>query len=676
MKKASILITMSLLLAGGIWADSHYQYIYWDTEVYFGHVIYPEARYDGKDAVVLREGQARPEVADLNLPIAPGDLIQTTERRCEIQFDTGTIIRLDRNTVLKIETILAQSLSSKNKLTNFILSKGQVYVMYKRYIRKEIFQIITPNAAVKMDHKSVAMIKAMPDRSTDIHVNAGKVYALFGPHEDQVMKEKIKKGQTISVTADHRFRTAPFVEIEDFEAWNEKLNREFLELHKGKALIPLPIQKMPLAVFHFAQKFSNIHGEWLWDGYFGYVWRPFLNDQRYPWGDWKPYYTGRWTSVDDQLFWVPTEPWGWVPYHLGIWTWDSKKGWLWIPGSFFAPAWVDWAFYFGRFGWRPWMFEDWLWYSYSGFDGSYFPFYASLDYRQSNDSTDQKGQYRKVHRVIGKDQLSRKESSPYPFPKEWKKSYKKMVAALEKGDEKILTRLQRIPEHVSLVNKEDLNTSRVHEKASSLADLSTDEQRTFISQRTDQDSNRLAVDTYSRNERVASLRDKFKGLIRIKEDHGLRATPAPNIELDTMPPGQMKSTKSSAFPKVNSRSLGIRSMTFEPKTSAGRFRDWNPDISVARKVGISIQYSSRSNEVRCPELNMTSRHVTGSRGYSGPRIRLSSSGSVVTSVSSVSMSSTRSSGEGSSGASSSTQSRTGSSARSSGKSASSKKGKK
>ncbi len=652
MKKGLVLITLSLLFSGGMWADSHYQYIYWDTEIYFGHVIYPEARHDGKDAIVLREGNARPEVADLNLPIAPGDLIQTTERRCEIQFDTGTIIRLDRNSELKIETILAQSLSSNNKLTNFILSKGQIYVMYKRYIRKEIFQIITPNAAVKMDHKSVAMIKAKPDRSTDIHVNTGKVYALFGPHEDEVTKEKIKKGQTITVTADHRSRTGPFVESENFEAWNEKLNREFLEMHKGKAVIPLPIQKMPLAVFHFAQKFSNIHGEWLWDSYFGYVWRPFLNDQRYPWGNWRPYYTGRWTSVDNQLFWVPTEPWGWVPYHLGIWTWDAKKGWLWIPGSFFAPAWVDWAFYFGRFSWRPWMYEDWLWYSYSGFGGSYIPFYASLDYRQTDDASDQKGQDRKVHRVIRKDQLSRKKSSPYPIPKELKKSYKKMVTALENGDEMILSRLQKIPEHVSLVNKEDLNTSRVHEKAFSLADLSADEQRTFLNQRTDQNSYLLAVDTFSRNERVSSLRDKFNGLIRVN--------PAPSE--------QIESAKSSATQKVSSRSVGIRSMAFEPKTSSERFRDWNPDISVARRAGISIKYSSRSNEVRCPELNLTSRQVTGSRGYTGPRVRLTSRGSVVTSVSSGSMNSTRSSGESSSGTSSSTQSGSKSSAASSKKS--------
>ena len=665
MKKAIVLMAVSLLFSAGAWADSHYQYIYWDTEIYFGHVIYPEAKHDGKDAVVLREGQVRPEVADLNLPIAPGDLIQTTERRCEIQFDTGTIIRLDRNTELKIETILAQSLSSKDKLTNFILSKGQIYVMYKRYIRKEIFQIITPNAAVKMNHESVAMIKAKPDKSTDIHVNSGKVYALFGPDEDHIGKEKIKKGQAVTVTPDHRTSVPSYVEIEDFEAWNEEINREFLDLHKGKAMIPLPIQKMPLAIYHFAQKFSNIHGEWIWDSFFGYVWRPFLNDQRYPWGSWNPYYTGRWTSVDSQLFWVPSEPWGWVPYHLGIWMWDAEKGWLWLPGSLFAPAWVDWAFYFGHFGWRPWMVEDWLWYKYSGFDGSFFPFSASLYYGQSGYKPEQEGKDRNVLGVIRKDQLSRNESSPYPLPKELEKAFKKIVTALENGDERVLPRLQKVPEQVMLVNGQDLNSSKVQEKIMRLADLSAEEQTAFITQGLVQGSDRIAVDTYIRNERVASLRDKFHGLIKIMEGQELKTIQLPETERDQSLPANTESTKANTPQKVVSRSMGIRSMAFETTTSSLRFRDWNPDIRVARRAGVSINYSSRSNEVRCPELNMTSRQVTGSRGYSGPRIRLTSHGSVATSVSSGSMSSTLSSGESSSNASSSSGSGSKSSAASS-----------
>ncbi len=116
---------------------------------------------------------------------------------------------------------------------------------------------------------------------------------------------------------------------------------------------------MPPAVFYFAQTYGNYYGEWLWDDFYGYVWRPYIDNGRYPWG-WGPYYYGQWSYSGGQMFWVPQEPWGWIPYHLGIWQWDKKHGWVWLPGSLFAPAWVDWDFYFGYACWRPWNLFDWM----------------------------------------------------------------------------------------------------------------------------------------------------------------------------------------------------------------------------------------------------------------------------------------------------------------------------
>ncbi len=117
-----------------------------------------------------------------------------------------------------------------------------------------------------------------------------------------------------------------------FKSWNEKVNANFAALHEGNVL-PKPLQKLPPAVFEFAQKFGNLHGEWVWHDLYGYVWRPYLNDLRYPWGNWQPYFYGNWSNYNGQLFWVPGEPWGWVPYHLGLWMWDEKSGWVWMPGS-------------------------------------------------------------------------------------------------------------------------------------------------------------------------------------------------------------------------------------------------------------------------------------------------------------------------------------------------------
>ena len=101
-------LALGLIFPGLLLPDSHYQVVNGPKEFYFGHVSFADIQNDGKDPVVLREGDGASEIAVVNFPLAPGDTIRTSEvRRCEIQFDTGTIIRLDLNTELKIETILA-----------------------------------------------------------------------------------------------------------------------------------------------------------------------------------------------------------------------------------------------------------------------------------------------------------------------------------------------------------------------------------------------------------------------------------------------------------------------------------------------------------------------------------------------------------------------------------------
>ncbi len=657
MKKVTSLVVLSLLVFVGLRADTDYKYINaWNTDIYFGHVIYPEAKHDGKDAVVLREGRRTPEVADLNLPLAPGDTIRTSERRCEIQFDTGTVIRIDRNSELKIETILAQSLSSNNQLTNLLLLKGQVYVMYKRYVRKEIFQIITPTTAVKLNHNSVALIESMADGSTDIFLSEGKGYALYGANENSIKRETIKKSQKIMVTPNHQIVAGQYEEIEDFEAWNEKLNREFLEFHEGKSVIPMPIQKLSRGVYYFAQKYSNLYGEWLWDRYCGYVWRPFLNDQYYPWGGWMPYYQGRWTSLQGQLFWVPSEPWGWVPYHLGIWMWNKKKGWLWIPGSVFAPAWVDWSFCRGYFCWRPWSIMDW--YGYGVARDGYFPYFAHLIHPDDElgyiyDPPPEKGK-KQAKQVISKEQLKKK-TPPYPIPKELKKAYKSVVIAVENGDDEIITPLKETPNHMLVVSQEDLNAPKIHEKIVKLTSLPKGEYRDFLFQKPQQDPQLQARQAFSRNEKIAALREKVTDLIRsleslselenqefqlskviveneAKENKDMNRRERPvqtsGAQVETSLQNRTNPPSAVSQEQVAKHSGSLDSKRFRFDRSSSRFRDWNPDVRVARRAGISIRYSSRTNEVRCPELNISSRHVSGSRGYVGPRVHLTSSGSI------------------------------------------------
>jgi hypothetical protein len=57
-----------------------------------------------------------------------------------------------------------------------------------------------------------------------------------------------------------------------------------------------------------------------------------------------------------------------MPYHYGTWVWESGYGWVWIPGTVWAPAWVTWCYGDSYVGWAP--IPPSINMSYSGYSGS------------------------------------------------------------------------------------------------------------------------------------------------------------------------------------------------------------------------------------------------------------------------------------------------------------------
>src|SRR5690606_7470166 len=70
--------------------------------------------------------------------------------------------------------------------------------------------------------------------------------------------------------------------------------------------------------------------------------------------DFRPYYTnGRWAMSNMGNMWVSDYAWGSIPFHYGRWHFSEFHGWLWIPGSQWAPSWVVWRQGGGHYGWAP-----------------------------------------------------------------------------------------------------------------------------------------------------------------------------------------------------------------------------------------------------------------------------------------------------------------------------------
>jgi len=579
-------------------------------EMYFGHISYLEPDSGGKAPLVFREGRSIPEPAVLNLPLGPGDMIQTLDGpRCEIQFDNGTIVRLDTNTKLKIETVLARSLSTAKRVSNLLLAQGQVYVMHKKYDSLEIFQVLTPHAAVKLSHNAVALIQLPKEWQTAVQVERGKADLLYGPDQSQVQRKKVEAQRRIVVSGDpyNVVESAEYVANSDFQAWNESINENFNAFHEEN-LLPKPVQNLPRAVFYFAQRFGNMYGEWLWHDLYGYVWRPYFNDY-YPWGTWAPYIYGNWESYRGQLFWIPGEPWGWVPYHLGLWMWDKNKGWVWMPGSMFAPAWAVWDFYSGYYSWRPWFLWDWMYLdSYSTYGAFWGDYWATGYYGPEVRPTSN------VVTTIRKDQLKRKNNPALPLPKEMKKALNAAMNALKKGDENALASLREVSRHSVFLRKEELASGGWQEKAVGLDQLLKAHKGEGLPERTERLRSSLSVSaevlrTIDRRQLIGEIQ------LRLSPAKSDLINQAPALARDfQFNPGRMERADALRIDRGGDGAVHPRQASPSGQPSL-RFRDWNPDIRTGIHLGVDIRYDSRRNEVVAPQLGLHSSDV-------GPRMRL------------------------------------------------------
>ena len=90
------------------------------------------------------------------------------------------------------------------------------------------------------------------------------------------------------------------------------------------------------------------HGRWVVAGSFGDCWVPSGVAT-----GWAPYVDGDWVYTDYGWTWESDDPWGDIPYHYGTWAWTAGYGWVWVPGTVWAPSWVTWAWTDDFIGWCP-----------------------------------------------------------------------------------------------------------------------------------------------------------------------------------------------------------------------------------------------------------------------------------------------------------------------------------
>lgn len=91
-------------------------------------------------------------------------------------------------------------------------------------------------------------------------------------------------------------------------------------------------------------------GSWVEVADYGYCWQPTVAVSN---RSWRPYTDGYWAYTDVGWTWVSYEDFGWATYHYGRWVRLRGRGWIWVPGREWGPAWVSWRTGGDYVGWAP-----------------------------------------------------------------------------------------------------------------------------------------------------------------------------------------------------------------------------------------------------------------------------------------------------------------------------------
>jgi hypothetical protein len=494
-------------------------------ESIYGHISFVD-----KEATVIREDQTEHK-AVVNLPVVPGDQVVTGQAgRCELQFDNGTVIRLDKNSRLKVTTVLAPSLTSRWKITTLHLLEGQIYSVNQNYNR-EMFQVITPNAAFDLKKRSKVTFKLLDDGSTFVYIDRGKIKVLFGENADKIETAAIGSGKGYTVTSSHQVHAGDDKRDIEFVGWNSYVNRNFNELHRGISKVPKKITRYNKALVYWAEKWSSLFGEWVYDDLFGYVWKPY--DEIFAYSH-RPFFHADFVKINNQLFIVPQQPWGWVPAHMGTWTWTSG-GWTWIPGE---------AFHSGLTGFQTFSFPTftyWITHIYGGYDLYY------------------------TYRIHGASA--------------WRTAYRDVYKESKKNPT-----IKDVPESIRNIVKKmnDIPVKAIKERLGS-----------------------------KRPDPRIDMR-KVKSIISPAKTLRPKTTTSPGKAVNSK-------LKTSASIAVSSQPAIHPSSSLEPRLpgeklkrggGARNFRDWNPDNQWALSHGYTLRYSSKTNEVVCPDLKISSQSLS------------------------------------------------------------------
>jgi len=309
--------------------------------------VYGRLRHVEGGLTLRRDNQLTDDLV-VNDPVAPGDVITTgPDGRCEIQLADGSLLRLDFDTELVLQS-LSDSTNQIENTTILQIGSGAMLVRAEEMDTNEKrFQIDTDSSSIFLLSNGDFRLEVRESGATVVSSRRGVAEVMA-----QDISTMVRSGER-TVVRPGQIPAEPQVfntRISDaFDLWSADLDDAWLRRARVDDQDPAGL---PEPVSPYVGELSY-YGHWYNNPSYGWVWRPVGVA-----GDWQPYMDGRWVYSPAGIVWVSYEPWGWAPYHYGRWEFLVGTGWIWIPGNVFSGAYVAWSVSPGYFGWCPLGYYD------------------------------------------------------------------------------------------------------------------------------------------------------------------------------------------------------------------------------------------------------------------------------------------------------------------------------
>lgn len=299
----------------------------WETSYSFLKAV------DGS-ATIIQETTGTRVAAQVHQPILKGDRLWVPGGNYgEVVLSDRNLLRMAGDAEVVFER-LAFSPESQDRSTVLRLLRGRIQLVVTDHSLGDEFPVlVTPNSTVYIQDRGSYRIEAQSRGWSEVVVRQGYV---------EVLTERgsllVRAGEGAWIEGEGWVRTeitaaGPYDSLERWAGEQDRLAAE--------SQVPYVDESLAYSAAPLSR-----HGTWVPVGG-TYAWRPHVTLH------WRPYWHGRWTYTPLGLSWISYEPWGWVPYHFGTWDFVPGLGWVWFPGTSFAPAWVYWYWGPHFVGWVP-----------------------------------------------------------------------------------------------------------------------------------------------------------------------------------------------------------------------------------------------------------------------------------------------------------------------------------